>query len=77
MEGERTVPMSGEAKVPSQAELAAVKGRFAEYTKWMMTSPNGIGRFVIGWDKHGTGLVLATDQSVGSCVRESSGCGRS
>ena len=42
MEVERTVPVSGEAKVPSQAELAAVKGRFAEYTKWMMTSPNGM-----------------------------------
>ena len=38
----RAVPVIAEAGALSKAELAAVKGWFAEYTKWMRTSPNGI-----------------------------------
>ena len=38
----RAVPVIAEAGALSKVELAAVKGWFAEYTKWMRTSPNGI-----------------------------------
>ena len=38
----RAVPVIAEAGALSKAELAAVKGWFAEYTKWMRTSPNGM-----------------------------------
>ena len=38
----RAVPVIAEAGALSKVELAAVKGWFAEYTKWMRTSPNGM-----------------------------------
>ena len=53
----------------------------SDVSKWLGRGQKRIsaerGRFVIGWDKHRTGLVLATDRAVGRCVRETSGCCRS